>query len=569
MSDESGHFRGTVDLHPAERNPVAARLDIFFRGYLANLTALARQVSQGHTAALPVVDVIATCYERWGRTLSTHLDGQFALVIANRQAGEVLLCHDALGVVPLYWSLKKQVLRFATRVPDLVDSDALSGLNMKEVRRYLLFGNPGSDATVYTSINRLETGTSLWIRNGSVSRNTDWDPRCIEPVVYKRSDEYVDHFLGLVHESVKGALIDTDSAWLALSGGLDSNTILPPALKYCPGLKAFSIVSPQWPDADESQWIERIVVQRGLPWHPINAEDVLPFSELPQGFCGAPDSAVFHQRVNAALIGLFGKDIQLTGNGGDSFMGSQMGPAPSHLADPIFNGELSGVVGQLLQWMRQSKPLRPPSYWLYHGLVLPSLRHVLRRSVRLPHYHIHPPWLRCGGRWERNSRALHPRAVAPHCQTPGQQAILDDLWQCAEDQDASDGLYTSRYPLFYRPLFEFLWAIPWSQKHMPLCDRYLQRRALKGLVDDDIRTRIGFGTGSRSFVEGLRRSKPWQDYLCERPAMAGLGLVDADEWRQAIQQACVGQTGAEALLLRAITVEVWLKQLSTFRPVSS
>ena len=516
MSDPSGHFCGCVDLRSEKiRTEATSGLDVYFRGYLSNLDELARQVGHGCAGGVSVADVIAKGFERWGRRLAARLDGQFALAVADRRGGEALLAHDALGVVPLYWSLEVGRLRFATRVRDLVDDEARNSINLKEVRRYLLDGGPGAEDTVYRSIGRLETGTSLWISKGSASRQSDWDPRGVEPVVYGSPEQYVDHFLSLVRESVKGALRDRPSAWLGLSGGLDSNTLLPPALDACPGLKAFSIIAPQWPDADELPWIKRIVERRGLVWQAINAADVLPFGELPQRFCGAPDSAVIHQRVNAALAGLIGTDIEITGNGGDSFMGAEMGPAPSHLADPLFAGDLAGAIGPVRHWMRESRPRRPLAYWLTHGLLLPALRHVRRSSVRPPPYHLHPSWLLCGRRPLRRSRPRQPKAAAPHCKTPGHQAILDDLWQCAEDQNASDGLYACRYPLFHRPLFEFLWAIPWSQKHLPLCDRYLQRRALKGLIDDDIRTRIGFGTGTRSFVEGLRRSKPWQDYLCD------------------------------------------------------
>ncbi|MDP9011780.1 MAG: asparagine synthase-related protein [Pseudomonadota bacterium] len=569
MNNGNTHFCGSVDLRPARPRSTTSGIEIFFLGYFSNLAALCRQAGLTGDVDLCLNDVIAKCFELWRREICAHLEGQFALVIADYETGEVLLAHDALGVVPLYWSLKDGRLRFATRVRELVDHEARNSLNLTEIRRYILGSGAASEATVYASINRLETGTSLWIRSGSVSRNTDWDPRRTAPIVYGRAEQYVEHFLELVRESVEGALCGARGAWLGLSGGLDSNTLLPPALEYCPGLKAFSIIFPQWPDTDESRWIKRIVERRGLVWQPVDAADVLPFGDIPQQFCGAPDTGVIHQRVNTVLGGLIGKDIQLTGEGGDSFMGAQMGPTPSHLADPLFSGQVTGVFDTLRQWARESRPSRPPAYWITHGLLLPALRHVLRRSVRPPHYHLHPPWLLFGRRLIRRSLPRQPKAASPHCKTPGQQAILDDLWQCAENENASAGTYTCRYPLFHRPLFEFLWAIPWSQKHLPLCDRYLQRRALKGLIDDDIRTRIGFGTGTRSFVEGLRRSKPWQDYLCDSPAMAALGLVDADGWRQAINQACVGQTGAEALLLRAISVEVWLKQLAAMRPQSS
>jgi hypothetical protein len=568
MSIGSDHFFGTAILGAPKDSSPNTQLDIYFRGYLTNQTELARRMGLGSTAARSASDVIGRCYERWGRVLPMKLDGQFAMVIVDKGTGDILLTRDALGVVPLYWSFKAGSLRFATRVRDLVDCNARNGLNLREVIRYILCGGAASDETAYSAIMRLEPGTSVWVENGSISRDVTWNPRSIEPIIYRQSNEYVEHFVSLVHESVAGALENCESGWMSLSGGLDSNTVLPPALKYCSGLRAFSIVSPQWLEADESQWIERIVAKRKISWHPINAEDVLPFSAFPEEFCGNPDTAVIHRRVHEVINELVGENVLLTGDGGDSFMGAQMGPVPPHLADPLFIGDRSGVLGNLRQWMRQSKPERPMAFWVFHGLILPSLRHLLHRNVRPPHHHLHPPWLLCGRHPLLNSRALRRKSPAPHCQTPGQQAILDDLWHCAEDPAVFDRPFAGRHPLFYRPLFEFLWAIPWSQKLLPLCDRYLQRRALKGLVDDDMRTRIGYGMGSRTFVEGLRRSKQWQDYLCEGPKMAELGLVDSEKWRQAIQQACVGQTNAEPLLVRAISVEVWLKQLAQFRPES-
>jgi asparagine synthetase B (glutamine-hydrolysing) len=564
MNIARGHFSGSFMLGaPKEAVP---RLDIYFRGYLANQSELARQTGLEASEGRSPIDVISRCYERWGRTLPTRLEGQFALVVADRVTGDILLSHDSLGVVPLYWSARPGLVRFSTTLRDLVDVEACGRLNFKEVRRYIHFGGAATEETVYATIKRLEPGTSIWISNGAISRDVSWDPRKLEPIVYSRSEQYVDHFVDLVDKSVQGALHDCGKAWISLSGGLDSNTLLPPALKYCPGLKAFSVIAPQWPDIDESRWIERIVARRGLAWHAVNAEDVLPFGELPHEFSGGPDSGPINQRLNSLLNELVGENVLLTGDGGDSFMGARMGPAPSHLADPIFTGKVAGLFGNLLPWIEQSKPERPKAHWVLHALILPSLRHLLRRNVRPPFHLHHPQWLRTSAGLRFSSRALQSRAVAPHCQTPGQQAILDDLWKCAEDRPASDASYASRHPLFYRPLFEFMWAIPWSQKQLPRCDRYLQRRALKGLVDDDIRTRIGYGSGSRLFVEGLQRSKQWQEYLCDSPKLAERGLMDAAKWQLAIQQACVGQTHAEPLLLRAMSVEIWLKQLSQFRP---
>lgn len=558
------HFFGSIPLESYGSADPEGRLEIFFRGYLANAAELSRRIGLDPIAERPVGDLLEASYRRFGRKLPTLLDGQFALAIADRARGEILLSHDALGVVPLYWSLKSNTLRFATKVGDLVDAEDRHGLNLPEIKRFILFGAV-TDATVYSAIQRLETGTSLWCQRGLIERDVTWDPRALPTLNYHRHDDYIEHFHHVVKQSVEAALHGQNTPWIALSGGLDSNTILPPAQRCSPGLRAYSIVSPQWPVEDESPWIERIVASRGLPWQQINAEDVLPFGELPREFCGSPNTGVIHLRFRSAISELAGESVVLTGDGGDSFMGSQMGPVPSHLADPIFLGDPAGAIRGLIPWMQQSTPVRSAAHWFLHGIVLPSVRHLLHRNVRPPHYHLHPPWLRVGRLFRPGTTAPQPPSLAPRCRTPGQQALLDDLWQCAEDP-AFDRTYSNRHPLFTRQVFEFLWAIPYVQKQLPRCDRYLQRRALKGLLDDDIRSRVGTGLGSRTFIEGLSRSRLWQDYLCEDPAMAGLGLVDAERWRQAIRQAAVGQTKAEPLLVRAIGVEVWLKQLAQYRP---
>lgn len=569
MSGASADFSAWKSLNGGQPTPDGAGLEIYFRGYLSNQEDLAEALGiQGAIGS--VVELIARAYRRWRRALPSKLEGQFALAVADSATGEILIARDPLGVVPLYWSLKGQRIGFASRIADLVDGGMPPELNRKEIERYILFGGgAASDATCYASIKRLPAGTSVWVQKGRVSTDRLWNPEGLSPLRYKRSSDYIEHFIELVGRSVDGALQGSSSPWIALSGGLDSNTILAPAHRYRPNLQAYSIIAPQWPEEDESRWIERIVATRGIAWTAINAEDVLPFSMSPAGFCGSPDAVILYGKLYSQLNGLVGTDVMLTGDGGDSFMGSQMGPIPSHLADPLFSGDFLGVVSNLRQWAKQSSPARPIGHWVLQGAVLPAIRHILRRSARRAHYHLHPTWLRIGKPLLSRSRAAQPEAVAPRCKTPGHQALLDDLWQCAEDTTALVKSYSNRHPLFDRRLYEYLWRIPWSQKLIPGCDRYLQRRALKGIVDDDIRTRLSYGMGSRCFAEGLRRSPEWQDYLRDDPALAAMGIVDTAEWQRAVQQACLGQTNAEPLFFRAITTEVWLKQLAVLKHKSN
>jgi hypothetical protein len=65
-----------------------------------------------------------------------------------------------------------------------------------------------------------------------------------------------------------------------------------------------------------------------------------------------------------------------------------------------------------------------------------------------------------------------------------------------------------RLPLLYRPLVEFMLAIPWSQKIAPRQDRVLQRRSLRGAVPEMIRVRTDKRGPTASLVLGFAQG--WQ-----------------------------------------------------------
>ena len=125
--------------------------------------------------------------------------------------------------------------------------------------------------------------------------------------------------------------------------------------------------------------------------------------------------------------------------------------------------------------------------------------------------------------------------------------------------------YETRNPLLYRPLVEFMYAIPWEQKLSPQVDRCLQRRALKGVLPEVVRRRGHKAVGTWSFIEGIRRSGVWREYLCDQVKMAELGMVDAERWRQGVRQASIGQTHGDRFFLTGVAIEAWLKGLAGWR----
>ncbi len=122
-----------------------------------------------------------------------------------------------------------------------------------------------------------------------------------------------------------------------------------------------------------------------------------------------------------------------------------------------------------------------------------------------------------------------------------------------------------RYPLMYRPLVEFLYALPWRQKLRPDGDRHLQRRAMHALLPAEVRDRVDKAVMTRPVLEGFRHSPAWFDLLTRQPQLIEHGLVDAARWQDAVRRARLGQIEGVSLFLAAAALEAWLQGLRAHR----
>jgi asparagine synthase (glutamine-hydrolysing) len=338
-----------------------------------------------------------------------------------------------------------------------------------------------------------------------------------------------------------------------------------------PGLAAWSAYCPGFAQTDERRWMRDVVEMYGLPWHLVNLEQALPFSAPPGRFIGEPTIAVINQAQTRAadeLLSANGVEVLLSGHGGDAVLGAFPGPEPTALADPLFEFDLASALTGLRHWRRESTERRSYSYWVKNCLWAPSVRHLRGHGIasapRLPMQ----PWLRkdYAARWDLERRRL--RRYARPCRTPGRQQLADSLWVAALQRslDAQRRRsFTTRSPLMARPLVEFMAGIPFDQRMRPRCDRYLQRRALRGILPESVRRRAGKGVGTPVFVEGLSRSPAWIDYLTDGSRLAAHGIADPDRWGSAVRQAAVGQTHGDQFFHAGLALEVWFRQLEAHR----
>ena len=541
---------------------------VLFSGYLANAQTLREELGLGGGA--DEAAVAAHAYRRWGEDVQQRLLGEYALVLFDPHARSALLTHDAVGLAPLFYEERAGELLFATDLLDLIGLLADDRLDAEYFADYLATGYITGARTPFAAVKRLVPGTTLrWSPAGSALRRT-WDLADAGPPSRLSQRENEARLRELLTAAVRSSLGAHGQTWIALSGGLDSSTVACLAARErSTGIGAFSLVVPEYPDANEEPFMREVIAHTGMAWHALDTGTVLPFSALPDAFMAEPTAAVATAAMRKrrdALFARHGVTTLLNGNGGDMILGALPGPVPAHLADPLFRGDLAGTVRGVRAWSRGSDQQRSAAYWATRAVLAPALDHLRGRHIASNVQLALPPWLDASYAARMRIAERERRRIATRCATPGAQQVWDTVWVGALSAAARASTdYVVRSPLYSRPLIEFMQTVPWEQRLRPLCDRYLQRRALKGILPERVRRRAWKAMGTYPFVEGLRRSRDWMSLLCDDPRIVALGFTSRAAWREGVQQAALGQTYGDRYFLTAVAIEVWLQGLEEFR----
>jgi asparagine synthetase B (glutamine-hydrolysing) len=126
----------------------------------------------------------------------------------------------------------------------------------------------------------------------------------------------------------------------------------------------------------------------------------------------------------------------------------------------------------------------------------------------------------------------------------------------------TSGLVERRYPFLDQGLIEFILSIPRDQLLRPGERRSLMRRALKGLVPDEILSRKTKGTVSRRPLLAIANDWNQLGDILDDSVMAQHGFVDQHKLRDALLAAKGGDAPQLLRLLSTISLELWLRDMA-------
>ena len=569
LSDERGVLGGArlkiTDLSDAAQLPMAGEngaVWLTYNGAVTNFRALAGEF--GLEGKRPVrtrsdAEVVLRLYEELGDAFLSRLSGQFAFCLYDRRRARALIVRDFYGLRPVFYLVHGGKIHFASEIKALLEVQGWNRrLDNEALWHFFSLAYMPGRRTPFAEIRELPAGHFLEVdlRAGSFLEKPYYTLR-YEPDETLTEETAAAGLRRRLLGAVERSLAVDVPAGLTLSGGVDTSALLALAkeLGLSSRLHTFSIVMGER-SFDESRY-QRLMVDFARPIHHeirVAPSDVLDclFSTIahldePSGDGAAAPSFLLARSARNYV------PVLLSGEGGDEIFNAyethracrarqlyrRAAPAWARRALRALAARLPVSCSKLsfdfvAKRFTEGSELGVPEAHLFW-------RHVLSEEVKERLLTFAPPEKPTAALFREFYDALpYPDEIDRISQLDLWYYFVDDL-MVKNDRSIMAHSVETRFPYMERDVVEFAAGIPNRLRLKGLSGRYIQKRALRGLMPPAILRRSNMGLEmphslwffgefrdlaeryfSRSHVErsGLLRHEAvsglWQEHLARR-----------------------------------------------------
>lgn len=470
----------TGGTQPMIRERAGNKFVMVYNGELYNTEDIRRELAgKGYTfRGYSDTEVLLLSYMEWGPECLSRLNGIFAFAVWDEGRQRLVIARDRLGVKPLFFARRGSSFLFGSEpkailanplVQPEIDAEGLAEIFALGPAR-----TPGHG--VYRGISELRPGFYLEVSRQGQVMNRYWR---LESRYHEDDLETTaDHIRYLVQDAVERQLVSDVPVCVLLSGGLDSSAITAFAARYnqakgTPPLETWSIdyqgndqhfqSNAFQPDAD-GPWVKRVsehfhTVHHGVEIAIESLVDALEAAVRARDLPGMAD-------VDSSLY-LFCQEIKRKATvalSGES-------------ADEVFGG---------YPWFHRADRIEAETFpW---ATVRPRLLNPeLREKVR-PRDYITARYF--------DTLAEVPRLAGDDAMEARMREIayLNLTWFLTTLLDRKDRMSMAhglevRVPYCDHRIVEYVWNIPWAMKACDGLAKGILRRALRGVLPDDVLAR--------------------------------------------------------------------------------
>jgi asparagine synthase (glutamine-hydrolysing) len=343
-----------------------------------------------------------------------------------------------------------------------------------------------------------------------------------------------------------------------------ADNVIAKGVAETPRLDTVSYYDDSEPNWNERPYFSKVEKRRGRTGCHIDVSSQEPYGLASGGdvLAVSPSSLRCPTRATeqlAALMNVQRNRVLLCGIGGDEVTGGVPTAIPE-LADLLVSAQLRTLAHKLTLWALDKRKT-----WI--GLLGESLAAFFSSElIGTSDSHCPVPWLRSDFiRANRAALSGYSRRLKFFGPLPSFQRnseILDGLRrQMAASSLPLHPPYEKRYPYLDRNLIEFLYSIPREQLVRPGERRSLMRRALRGIVPDEILDRKRKAFVARAPRLQISTQVSSLADVSQEMIIGSLGIVDTDAFTKILQK-----TQSEDVpivpLMRTLAIECWLKSVT-------
>lgn len=559
------HERSTAETKPCV--DVLGNM-LCFDGRLDNWHALAGmlELKNSHSSDSHIV---LAAFQKWGSDCLSRLTGDWALSFWSAESERLFLARDHAGTRTLYFSRTPEGILWATHLDTFMLDQAEHPVSTEYACCYLS-NLPIRDRTPYWDIASVLPGHVVTIRDGRLSQSAHWTPYPKRSIRYEKTADYDQQFLDLFGRAVSLRTGAGAPVLAQLSGGMDStaivcmsDTLRRAADPHTEILDTLSFYDDSEPSLNEKAFFTITERYRDKAGTHINAAFSQRSFQSYEGDTGrylvpGADSFTFEfeQRLEEAAWSRGYRSV-LSGIGGDEVTGGVPDGRPE-LADYLACGHLAKLLRKAFAWSLVGRS--PIVATLYA-----ALRYSIQTNVsRSPATATAPAWLTSRSRDLVNELRLAAIPASPRL--PVRPTTLDNAHSWWSVMETMPHLFPSllrrpeyRYPFLDKDLVEYLFSIPREEVLRPGRRRALMRRALVGIVPEEILERRRKAYQLHAPLKALSQASPRLIDLFHNSRLAAVGLIDPKLLMTAIERLANGSADGWQSLVRAIALELWLR----------
>jgi len=516
-------------------------------------------------------ETVLHLYEDYGADCVRHLRGMFAFAIWDSRKGCLFLARDRVGQKPLYYFHNQNTFVFASEIKAILEHPEVPRrVNLKAIPLYLTYGYVPAPETIFEGIHKLPPGHIMIVEDNNLEASQYWDVSYLCDQSPAHEGYYIEELRGLLKEAVAVRLVSDVPLGAFLSGGIDSTAVVA-VMSELMGqpVKTFAIGFAGEPSFDELEYA-RLAAKRYGTDHREFVVEPKAIELLPKLVWHYDEPFADSSAIPTYLLSKLTSEhvtVALNGDGGDELFAGYERFAAARLA------EAYRKTPQFIQrWLARLLGALPEST-SYRGFVRRARR--FAESAPLPLLERYLGWV---GVFSDDLRAslltddqeidvtehfanhlnrtedLDPISQLLYLNT--KTYLPEDLLVKADRMSMANSL-EARAPFLDQHFIQFAAEIPPSLKLNGLTTKYILKKALRGVVPQEIidRPKHGFGVPvGKWFRTDLK------DYVKEMllsPKALKRGYFREEALRWLIRQHQEGKRDFGHQLWTLLTFELW------------